>query len=256
MSFSDSELDRYSRQMILPAVGAPGQRRLKSARVAIIGAGAVGSAALPALAAAGIGRLTIIDGDAIELSNLHRQPIYRTDQIGAAKATTAAAFAAALNPETRVSAVIDRVDQSNADQLLAGQDYVLDGTDNFATRLIVGDCCVRLRTPLLSAAAAQTQVQVALLRGWETGQPCYRCFVGDAFDSDDCDNCSELGVLGPVAAMAGNFAALVLMRSLLGLGPDIAGQLFTMDAVSLVWRSIRLPKDSSCRACGGSASTS
>ena len=253
MSFSDAELERYSRQMILPAVGGPGQRALKAARVAVIGAGAVGSGVLPTLAAAGIGQLTIIDGDVVELSNLHRQPIYRTDQLGGAKAPAAAAFATALNPEIAVTPVSERVDASNARVLLAGHDFVIDGTDNFATRLVVGDHCVALRIPLISAAAAQTQLQVALLRGWEAAQPCYRCFVGDAFDTDDCDTCAELGVLGPIAALAGNFAALILLRAILGIGTDVAGRLFLMEATAMNWRSIKLPKDAGCRTCGGVA---
>ncbi len=251
MSLGDAELERYARHIVLPQIGGPGQRRLKSASVALVGAGAIGSAALPALAAAGIGRLTIIDDDVIELSNLHRQLIYREDQVGEAKAETAARFSRALNSHVEVIAVDRRITDDNAQDLLAGHDMVLDGSDNFATRLTVNQACVEQEIPLLSAAAAQFQGQIALLRGWEAKQPCYRCFVGDAFDSDDCDTCAELGVLGALTGAVGHFAALIALRSLLKIGEDAAGKLFVLDAVALNWRSIALPKDGKCRTCGG-----
>jgi len=251
MSLGDAELERYARHIVLPQIGGPGQRRLKSARVALVGAGAIGSAALPALAAAGIGRLTIIDDDVIELSNLHRQLIYREDQVGKAKAETAARFSKALNSHVEVMAVDRRITDDNAQSLLADHDMVLDGSDNFATRLTVNQACVAQEIPLISAAAAQFQGQIALLRGWEANQPCYRCFVGDAFDSDDCDTCAELGVLGALTGAVGHFAALVALRSLLEIGEDVAGKLFVLDAVGLNWRSIALPKDNKCRTCGG-----
>jgi molybdopterin/thiamine biosynthesis adenylyltransferase len=251
MSLSDAELERYARHIVLPQIGGVGQRRLKAASVALVGAGAIGSAALPALAGAGIGRLTIIDDDAIELSNLHRQLIYREDQVGEAKAATAASFARALNSEVEINRVAQRLDSGNAQSLLAGHDWVLDGTDNFATRLTVNEACVALRIPLVSAAAAQFQGQIALLRGWQADQPCYRCFVGDAFDSDDCDTCAELGVLGALTGTVGHFAALVTLRALLGIGDDAAGKLMLLDGQTLGWRAIKLPKVADCKTCGG-----
>ena len=250
MSLTDAELDRYARHIVLPQVGGPGQRRLKSANVALIGAGAIGSAALPALAGAGVGRLTIIDDDTVELSNLHRQLIFREDQVGERKAETAAAFAHKLNSNVEVCPVSQRITGDNAQDLLSGHDMVLDGSDNFATRLAVNEACVRLTVPLVSAAAAQFQGQVALLRGWEAGQPCYRCFVGDAFDADDCDTCAELGVLGALTGTVGHFAALVAIRSIVGIGGDSAGKLYLLDGVALNWREMRLPKDPGCRTCG------
>ncbi|HEU4704292.1 MAG TPA: ThiF family adenylyltransferase, partial [Sphingomicrobium sp.] len=127
---------------------------------------------------------------------------------------------------------------------------VLDGSDNFATRLAVNEACVALKIPLVSAAAAQFQGQIALLRGWEADQPCYRCFVGDAFDSDDCDSCAELGVLGALTGAVGHFAALAALRAILGIGEDVAGKLFLLDAAALIWRTMTLPKDLGCRTCG------
>jgi adenylyltransferase/sulfurtransferase len=250
MSLGDAELERYARHIVLPQIGGPGQRTLKAASVALVGAGAIGSAALPALAGAGIGRLTIIDNDVIELSNLHRQLIYREDQIGEGKAAAAAGFSRNLNPYVEANPVNRRIIDDNARDLLADHDMVLDGSDNFATRLTVNQACVGLEIPLVSAAAAQFQGQIALLRGWEAKQPCYRCFVGDAFDRDDCDTCAELGVLGALTGAVGHLAALIALRSLLKIGDDAAGKLFVLDAVGLNWRSIVLPKDSKCRTCG------
>ena len=242
----DEELDRYARHIVLPQVGGAGQRRLKAARVAVVGAGGIGCAVIPALAGAGVGQLTIIDGDTVDLSNLQRQPLYRSDQLGQGKAVLAAQFVNALNPFVKVVPAATRVDSANAADLLAGHDLVLDGTDNFATRLIVGDAAVALGIPLLSAAAAQFQGQVGLFRG----QPCYRCFVGDAFDADDCDSCAEQGVLGALVGTVGQFAALIAVRAIVGIGDDAAGKLFLFDGATLDWRTMRLPPDPECRACG------
>lgn len=247
---SDGELERYARQIVLPEIGGVGQRRLKSAAVAIVGAGGIGSAAIPALAGAGIGRLTVIDDDAVDESNLHRQLIFRTDQLGRAKAALAASFAEALNPFVSATGIGARLDADNAQALLGGHDLILDGSDNFATRLIVSDSATRLRTPLVSAAAARFQAQVALFRGWEPNSPCYRCFVGDAFDSDDCDNCAEVGVLGAMSAMAGAFAALLAIQALAGAEAP-AGTLHLYQGPAPSWRQVRVPKDPRCSACGG-----
>ena len=249
MTLTDAELERYARQIVLPQVGGPGQRKLKGASVALVGAGAIGSAALPALAGAGIGRLTIIDDDVVALSNLHRQPIFREDQAGQPKADLAAAFAQSLNSHVEARPVARRIDGDNGRDLLGGHDLVLDGSDNFATRLAVNAACVSLRIPLVSAAAGQFQAQIALFRGWESGQPCYRCFVGDAFDADDSDTCAELGVLGALTGTAGHFAALIALRALLGLGDDAAGKLHLLDGLALNWRTMTLPKDPACRTC-------
>ncbi len=243
---TDDELERYARHIVLPQVGGIGQRKLKAARVALVGAGGIGSAVIPALAGAGVGKLTIIDSDSVELSNLHRQPLFAEADAGMPKAQIAAAFVRRLNRFVEVSPRQTRIDAENADELLRDHDLVIDGSDNFATRLAVSDACVALGTPLVSAAAVQFQGQVGLFRS----QPCYRCFVGDAFDSDDCDNCSELGVLGALTATVGSFAALLAINSIVGIGPDQAGQLHLFDGEALSWRTIRIPADPGCRACG------
>jgi molybdopterin-synthase adenylyltransferase len=246
MALSDDELDRYARHIVLPQVGGAGQLRLKDARIAIVGAGGIAGGVLPALVGAGIGHLTIIDDDRVELSNLQRQPIYGSDQIGERKSDLAARFAGKRNPHVKVRAIVDRIDIDNADAIVSGHDLLIDGTDNFATRLIVSDASFRLGIPLISAAAQQFQGQVALFRG----RPCYRCFVGDAFDADDCDTCAELGVLGALTGTIGNFAALMAIRALVGIGPDAAGTLHLFDGLSLSWKQLRISADPSCRTCG------
>ena len=245
MSFTEAELDRYARHIVLPQVGGVGQRKLKSASIAIIGAGGIGSAVIPPLAGAGIGKLTIIDGDLVELSNLQRQSLFRERDTGYAKAEMAAQFAHRLNRFVAAVPVQERLDPINAQRLIAGHDMVIDGSDNFATRLAVSDACVAQHIPLVSAAAVQFQGQVGLFNS----KPCYRCFVGDAFDAEDCDNCAELGVLGALSATVGSFAALLAVNSILGIGDNQTGRLHLFDGEKLSWRTIHLPPDPGCRAC-------
>jgi adenylyltransferase/sulfurtransferase len=245
VSLRDDELERYARHIVLPQVGGVGQTKLKAAKVAVVGAGGIGSAVIPALAGAGVGRLTIIDDDVIELANLHRQPLFRERDAGHAKAEIAVQFVQRLNRFVKADQVRERLDAGNAQRLLGGHDLVMDGSDNFATRLAVSDACVDLRTPLISAAAVQFQGQVGLFRS----KPCYRCFVGDAFDADDCDNCAELGVLGALAATVGSFAALMAINTIVGIGDDQAGKVHLFDGEKLNWRAIQIPPDPACKAC-------
>jgi adenylyltransferase/sulfurtransferase len=247
---TDSELERYARQIVLPQIGGVGQRRLKASKVAVIGAGGIGSAAIPLLAAAGVGRLTIIDDDLVDRSNLQRQTIFRDEHVGQPKAMLAADFARALNPYVNAIPVRERLAGENAEELLSGHDLVLDGCDNFATRLAVNGAATRLRIPLVSAAAVMFQGQVGLFRGWEENKPCYRCFVGDAFDSDDCDTCAEQGVLGALTGTVGSFATLMAIRAIAGIGEDVAGVLFLFEGLTLDWRRIGLPKNPGCKTCG------
>lgn len=246
MDLSDDELDRYARHIVLPQIGGAGQLRLKDAKVAIVGAGGVGAGAIPALIGAGVGHLTIIDDDRVELSNLQRQPLYTSDQIGQRKVDLVARFIGKRNSHVECRTVADRIEADNVDAILAGHDLIIDGTDNFATRLLVSDAALRLDTPLISAAAQQFQGQVALFRG----KPCYRCFVGDAFDADDCDTCAELGVLGALTGTVGNFAALLAIRTIVGIGSDAAGALHLLDGLKLSWRQLRISSDPNCRTCG------
>ncbi len=250
MTLSDAQLDRYARHIVLKEIGGEGQRRLLEARVVVIGTGGIGSPAIQYLAAAGIGRLMIIDDDAVELANLQRQVLFTTGDIGGAKAGLARSRAEALNPDVAVDVSAQRIGPDNAAGFVEGATVVLDGSDNFATRLAVSDACTKARVPLVSAAIGQFQVQVGTWRGWEADKPCYRCFVGDAFDADDCDTCAELGVLGAMAGLAGTFAALEVVRAIAPFGPDPSGRLHLFNGLTPEMRSIRIVKDPSCRACG------
>ena len=243
---TDEELTRYARQIVLPQLGGTGQQRLKAARVLVVGAGGIGAAVIPALAGAGVGKMTIVDPDRADLSNLHRQPIYRSRDAGEPKASLAAQFVRRLNPFVAVTPVERAFAADNKAALLEGHDLVIDGTDNFATRLLVSDACVVAGLPLVSAAAAQWQGQVGLFRG----RPCYRCFVGDAFDAEDCDNCAELGVTGALTGLAGNLAALLALRVLAQVVEEPGGVVQLIDALEGTQRPIRIVADPACRACG------
>ena len=246
MNLTDAELERYARHIVLPQVGGFGQRRLKETRVVVVGAGGIGSAVIPSLAGAGIGQLTIIDDDVVELANLHCQPLFRERDVGYSKADLAIQFAHRLNGHVEAKPILQRIDAANAEGLIGGHDLVIDGSDNFATRLAVSDAAVALGIPLVSAAAIQFQGQVGLFRS----KPCYRCFVGDAFDAEDCDNCAELGVLGALTAAVGGFAALLAINSIVGIGDENPGTVHLFDGQKLEWRAIRIPSDPNCRACG------
>lgn len=247
---SDAELDRYARQIILPAFGGAGQAKLKAAHVAVIGAGGIGCPAITYLAAAGVGRLTIIDGDMVELSNLQRQPLFTDADIGAHKAEMAADAARRINPHVEAVAVARRIDNANAAALLAGTDLILDGCDNFATRLAVNRAAVALETPLLSAAIGAFEGQVALYEGWRADSPCYACLVGDDPDRPGV-NCAEAGVMGALAGMVGTMAALESVRALTGWGATLTGRLAIIDMLDRRWREVAVPKEPECPICRG-----
>ena len=248
MSLSDAQLDRYARQIILKEFGGEGQRRVVAAKVVVIGAGGIGSPAIQYLAAAGIGSLTIIDDDQVELSNLHRQTLYDTRDVGLPKARRAAERVVALNPDIAVEFSVTRIGADTARKLLDGADVALDGSDNFATRLAVADAALSLHVPLVSAAVSEFEGQLAVYRGWEPGKPCYRCLVGSEPDRA-ARSCADLGVLGPVAGMIGSLAALEAIRLITGFGEDSAGKLLLVHALTLRSRTVRLRKDPGCPAC-------
>jgi molybdopterin/thiamine biosynthesis adenylyltransferase len=253
VTLRDEQLDRYARHIVLKEVGGEGQARLLDASVTLIGAGGIGCPALLYLAAAGVGRLRIVDHDEVSLDNLQRQILFATADIGRAKADAAAEAVGRLNPDVAVEPIRARIGPDTVAQLLAGADLVLDGSDNFATRLLISDHCTAARIPLVSAAVGQFQVQVGTWRGWEAGRPCYRCFVGDAFDAEDCDTCAELGVLGATAGLAGSWAALEAVRQIVGFGEEATGKVHVFDGLVPALRTLKIAKDPGCRACGGLA---
>jgi molybdopterin/thiamine biosynthesis adenylyltransferase len=251
VTLTDSQLDRYARHIVLKEIGGEGQRRLLEATVAIVGAGGIGSPAILYLAAAGVGRLRVIDDDRVTLDNLQRQVLFGTADVGRAKTEAAGEAIVNLNPDVRFEARRERLDPANVTALLGGADLILDGSDNFATRLAVSDHCTAARIPLVTAAIGQFQAQIGTFRGWLPDNPCYRCFVGDAFDAEDCDNCSELGVLGAMAGIAGSFAALEAIRAIAGFGADPGGRLHIFDGLAPAMRTVRIVKDPACKGCGG-----
>lgn len=245
---SDAELDRYARQIILPAFGGAGQAKLKAAHVAVIGAGGIGCPAITYLAAAGVGKLTIIDDDVVELSNLHRQPLFTYADIGAPKAEIAAKAGSGINPHVDFAALNVRLTDENAPALLTDASLILDGCDNFATRLAVNRAAVALKTPLLSAAIGAFEGQVALYEGWRADQACYACLVGNDPDREGI-NCAETGVMGALAGMIGTMAALETVRALTGWGSALTGRLAIVDMLDRRWREVAVAKDPECPIC-------
>jgi molybdopterin/thiamine biosynthesis adenylyltransferase len=253
MSLSPARLERFARHIVLPEVGGAGQVRLAGARVAIIGLGGIGSPALQYLAASGIGQLALIDDDVVDLANLQRQTIFTQRDVGHGKAVSARRWLANFDEALKVDVSDARITAANAAGLIAGADLVLDGTDNFATRLAVSDACVAGGIPLLSAAVGRFQGQVGAFAGHLPGEACYRCFVGDAFDAEDCDTCADDGMLGAMAGWAGTFAALQAIKALLAetalLGDPQWGRLHVLDGLAPGLRTIRIAKDPACKAC-------
>ncbi len=255
MPLAPDRLDRFARHIVLPEVGGAGQAALTKAHVVLIGCGGIGSPALQYLAAAGIGRLTLIDDDVVEASNLQRQTVFTEADIGRPKAEAATDWVARFDAQVEARAAIVRVGGDNAARVLGGDaTLVLDGCDNFATRLAVSDACVALGLPLTSAAVGRFQGQVGNFAGHLDGQPCYRCWVGDAFDAEDCDTCAADGVLGAMVGMVGAFAAMSAIRIILqghaALGDPQWGMLQLFDGLAPSLRTIRVPKDDLCGACG------
>ncbi|WP_426165973.1 HesA/MoeB/ThiF family protein [Sandarakinorhabdus sp. DWP1-3-1] len=246
---SDAELDRYARHLVLREVGGRGQALLNAANVAVIGAGGLGSPCLLYLAAAGVGRITVIDDDSVALSNLQRQVLFTTADQGRAKVEAAAEHLHALNPHVAVAPVATRIDAGNAAALLAGQDVVADGCDSFATRLAVSDAAVALKLPLVSGAVGSFDGQVATFRGHDPALPCYRCLVGAAHDRD-AQSCADTGIIGALTGIIGSLMALEVIREITGFGDSLAGRLLLYDALGARMRTVRLPKDPDCPGCG------
>ncbi|UAB78183.1 HesA/MoeB/ThiF family protein [Erythrobacter sp. SCSIO 43205] len=254
MSLPPARLDRFARHIVLPEIGGAGQVALAGKHIAVIGLGGIGSPALQYLAGAGIGKFTLVDDDVVDVSNLQRQTIFTTRDVGHGKATSARRWLANFDDALDVTISDSRITAQNVGDLIAGADLVLDGTDNFATRLAVSNACVAERVPLLSAAVGRFQGQVGAFAGHLAGQPCYRCFVGDAFDAEDCDTCAEDGMLGAMAGWTGSFAAMQAVRVLLAgvsrFGDPQWGKLHILDGMTPGMRTLTITKDPACKGCG------
>lgn len=251
MNLSDQQLERYARHIILKEVGGAGQAKLLESRVAIIGAGGLGSPLLMYLAAAGVGTLGLVDDDVVSLSNLQRQIVHATARVGTAKTDSARETLAAINPDIRLECHNLRITADNATELLAGYDIVADGSDNFATRLAVADACVALKITLVSGAIAGFEGQLSTFKPHAGADlPCYRCFVPEHPGEAAERSCSDQGILGAVAGAIGTMQAVEVLKELLDLGNSIAGQLLLYDSLGPTFRTIRLPKDPGCKVCG------
>jgi adenylyltransferase/sulfurtransferase len=252
LDFSEDEIQRYSRHILLQEVGGIGQARLKAARVLVIGAGGLGSPLILYLAAAGIGTLGVVDDDVVDLSNLQRQIAHTTDRLGLSKVESAARAARAINPAVRIEAHRTRLAAANALDLIGRYDIVCDGSDNFATRFLVADAAVLARRTLVSAAVLRFEGQLSTFKPHEGG-PCYRCLYADAPPDGLVPTCGEAGVLGAVTGVMGTLQAIEVLKEVLGIGETLAGRLLVWDALATRFRTIKLPPEPACALCGPNA---
>ena len=252
LDFTDDELHRYSRHILLAEVGGIGQAKLKAARVLVIGAGGLGSPLVLYLAAAGVGTIGIVDDDEVDLSNLQRQIAHTTARIGVAKASSAAEAARDINPGVKIETHHLRLNADNALDILGRYDIVCDGTDNFRTRFMVSDACVLAKKTLVSAAVLRFEGQLSTFKPHQ-GAPCYRCLYHEAPPDGVVPTCSEAGVLGAVTGVMGTLQATETLKEIMGIGESMAGRLLVWDALDMRFRSIKLRPDPKCRACGPEA---
>ncbi|MQA65000.1 MAG: molybdopterin-synthase adenylyltransferase MoeB [Alphaproteobacteria bacterium] len=251
--FTDQQLERYARHIILPELGGKGQEKLLRSSVLVVGAGGLGSPLLMYLGAAGVGRIGIVDDDAVDLSNLQRQVIHATSRIGQPKVESAAQAIAAINPDVTVETFPARLDPGNVMEMIARFDLVADGTDNFATRFLLNDACYFARKPLVSAALLRFEGQISTFRAYEGDNPCYRCIFPAPPPEGLIPTCAEGGVLGAVAGVVGCLQATEVIKELLGIGDSLAGKLVVMDALTATFRRITVRRDPACPLCGPDA---
>jgi molybdopterin/thiamine biosynthesis adenylyltransferase len=252
MAFSDEELERYARHIVLRQVGGPGQARLKGARVLVVGAGGLGSPVILYLAAAGVGTIGIADFDSVSLSNLQRQIAHRTLDVGQPKTESAARAAHAINPNVRIEPHATRLSAENALDLIGRYDIVADGSDNFATRFLINDACFLAARTLVSAAITEFDGQLATFKAHDrTGAyPCYRCLFPEPPPPGTAPSCSEMGVLGAAAGVMGTLQSLEIIKEIICIGESLAGRLLIYEALETRFRTVRVKPDPACALCG------
>ncbi len=251
MEFSDDQIERYARHIILKEVGGAGQARLLNARVLVVGAGGLGSPVLMYLAAAGVGTIGVIDDDVVALSNLQRQIIHRTEDISRPKVERAKEAIASINPDVEVIQLGERLTAANAESIISGYDVVADGSDNFETRFLVNDVCFLTRTPLVAAALGQFEGQLSTYKAWEGDDyPCYRCLFPAPPPEGMVPSCAEGGILGALAGVMGSLQATEVLKEIMGIGSGMSGKLMLYDALSGDFRTVKFKKDSGCALCG------
>lgn len=251
MDFTDDQVRRYARHIILREIGGTGQERLLKARVLVVGAGGLGAPLLQYLAAAGIGTLGVIDDDTVDLSNLQRQVIHRTEDVGRPKVESAAAALAAINPEIRVETHRARLTAANALDIVARYDVVADGSDNFATRYLVNDACFLARRPLVAAAILRFDGQLSTYKAYAgPAHPCLRCLFPAPPPPELVPSCSQAGVLGSLAGTMGALQATEVVKEILGIGVSLSGTLLLYDALEASFRRLSVAKAAECALCG------
>ena len=246
----DQELLRYSKQIMLPQVDVEGQQKIMDATVLIVGMGGLGSPTALYLAAAGVGHLIIADFDQVELSNLQRQIIHQTKDIGDDKVNSAKNKLTELNPNIKITIANELIHTGNLPDLIKGVDIVLDGTDNFESRFEINQICVEHQKPLVSAAVVRFEGQVSVFKGSEKDQPCYQCLY--SVEGEDNESCIDNGVLAPVAGLVGTIQALQAIKVILDLGDQLSGSLLLIDALDLSFRKVKISKDLKCPVCNSS----
>ena len=245
---NDHELLRYSKQIMLPQIDIEGQQKINDSKMLIIGMGGLGSPTALYLAAAGVGHIVIADFDQVELSNLQRQIIHSTSDIGDDKVNSAKAKLLELNPNITVTVANEIMHSDNLASLIKDVDIVLDGTDNFESRFEINKACVECHKPLISAAVIRFEGQISVFKGYEVDQPCYQCLYSE--EGDGHESCVENGVLAPVVGLVGTIQALQAIKVLLGLGEQLCGELLLIDGLDLSFRKVKIVKDSECPICG------
>jgi len=245
---NDDQLLRYSPHILLPEIGVEGQQRLLAAHALVIGAGGLGSPAALYLASAGIGTITLADGDAVDLTNLQRQILHTTAAVGRPKAASGREALAKLNPEVRVVALEERLAPARLDELATQVDIVLDCSDNFATRHAANRSCVRHRKPLVSGAGVRFDGQISVFDLRRSDSPCYSCLFPEDAPAEE-ERCAVLGVFAPLTGIIGATQAAEALKLLAGTGEPLCGRLLLLDALAMEWRSIRLKRDPACQVC-------
>jgi molybdopterin-synthase adenylyltransferase len=245
----DALLLRYSRHILLDELGPDAQRKFTDAHALVIGMGGLGTPAAQFLAAAGVGTITICDHDQVDLTNLQRQVLYATADVGARKVDAAAQRMSAINPQVRVERISTRVDAAALAPLVAAADVVLDGSDNFATRHAVNRACVAARKPLVSGAAIRFDGQIAVFDTRDALSPCYHCLFGEGEELEET-RCATMGVFAPLTGIVGAMQAAEALKLIAGVGESLAGRLLLIDALAMHWRELRVPRDPACPVCG------
>jgi adenylyltransferase/sulfurtransferase len=248
----DAQLLRYSRHLLLDALGPDAQARFSAARALIVGVGGLGNPASQFLASAGVGRLTLVDADRVDLTNLQRQILFAMDDVGATKVEAAARRLSSINPEPAIVALAQRVGADELAALAADADVVLDCTDNFATRHAINRACVAARVPLVSGAALRFDGQVAVFDARDSDSPCYHCLFGEGDELEET-RCATMGVFAPLVGIVGAAQAGEALKLIAGVGTSLAGRLVLYDALASSWRELRVPRDPSCAVCGSRA---